>query len=514
MAATRLDVVLFGATGFTGQFIARRLAAASAAASRSGEGMSVGIAGRSRERLSTLRDSIAAAGLPAPQLIIADVADAASLRAMAARGKVLINAVGPFRFFGEAVVAACIAERCDYVDITGEPAFMEQMVNKYDAAAKAAGVIVCNTAAFDSIPADIGAAKAAALLRSGGFLPTSVVAYLSLQSTHPKGVGGHFATFESAVHGVGSSAELARIRKEYAAAHPAVAVVPSYGGRPGAARDGAQLKKPFFWSKEVGKWVVPFPGSDASVVRRTQRSNLLLRLEDKAADGAAAGAASATSSAASSEVPIGFSTFATLPSTWALVLMLVYGALFMLLARFAAGRKLLLRFPGLFSNGVFSHGGPDDTQIAATSFTYRFVAVGHKSEEVPAVLARPRVRARSKAAAAATADASAPLPPATARAVLEVRGREPGYDATSNIVTCVALTLLKERAAGSLPGRLRGGVFTPGVVFGEGSPAGGRLTRMLEESGALSFVTLEAPHVAGAAASSGSAAAVAGVKQA
>ena len=68
------------------QIIARRLAAASAAASRSGEGMSVGIAGRSRERLSTLRDSIAAAGLPAPQLIIADVADAASLQAMAARG--------------------------------------------------------------------------------------------------------------------------------------------------------------------------------------------------------------------------------------------------------------------------------------------------------------------------------------------------------------------------------------------------------------------------------------------
>lgn len=520
-------------TGFTGQFIARRLAAASAAASRNREVLSVGIAGRSRERLTSLRDSIVAAGMPAPQLIIADVADAASLRAMAARGKVLINAVGPFRFFGEAVVAACIAERCDYVDITGEPAFMEQMVNKYDAAAKAAGVIVCNTAAFDSIPADIGAAKAASLLRSGGFLPTSVVAYLTLQSTHPKGVGGHFATFESAVHGVGSTSDLGRIRKDYAAAHPAVAAVPSYGGKLLGARDGALLRKPFFWSKEVGKWVVPFPGSDASVVRRTQRSNLLLRLEDKPAASAASGAGGAaaapgasSSSAPPEVIPIGFSTFATLPSTWSLVLMLLYGALFMLLARFGAGRKLLLRFPGLFSNGVFSHAGPDEAQIAATSFTYRFVAVGHKGEEAAAVLARPRVRARGKAAAAgaaaaATADASpssASLPPATARAVLEVRGREPGYDATSNIVSCVALTLLKERAAGSLPGRLRGGVFTPAVVFAEGSPAGGRLTRMLEESGALSFVTLEAPHVAGsgsgAAGSSGSAAAAAGVKQA
>lgn len=494
-------------TGFTGQFIARRLAAAAAAAARRGEILTVGIAGRSRERLASLRESLVSAGLPAPQSIIADVGDAASLRAMASQSKVLINAVGPFRFYGEAVVAACVAERCDYVDITGEPAFMERMVNVYDAAAREAGVIICNTCAFDSIPADLGTAKAAALLRSGGFLPTSVVAYLTLQSTSPRGVGGHFATFESAVHGVGSAAELSRIRKEYAATHPAVAAVPSYGGRLLAARDGALLKRPFFFSKDVGKWVVPFPGSDASVVRRSQRSLLLQRLEDKPSSSAsaAAGDVSKGTAIAAAQVPLGFSTFATLPSTWALVLMLFYGAVFMLLARFSAGRKVLLRFPALFSNGVFSHEGPTEAQIAATSFTYRFVAVGHRAEEAAAVLANPRIRTRGKAAAAAgTAVApSSALPPATARAVLEVRGREPGYDATSNIIACVALTLLRERAAGSLPGRLRGGVFTPAVVFGEGTPAGSRLTHMLEESGALSFVTVEAPHIAGGAAEGG-----------
>ena len=170
-----LDIVVFGASGFTGRFIARKFASL---------GQSYALAGRDAARLEKVRGEIAASGLPGPSaLIIAEVSDEGSLISMTARARIVVNAVGPFRFYGEPVVRACIASRCDYVDITGEPEFMERIELKYGAAASSAGVIILSAAAFDSIPADYGAAKAAHALRERGFLPTAVIAYLGLHST-------------------------------------------------------------------------------------------------------------------------------------------------------------------------------------------------------------------------------------------------------------------------------------------------------------------------------------------
>lgn len=473
------DITIFGATGFTGAFIARRLAKEAAKK----KGLRYALAGRSAAKLNALVAELKSEGLKAPTFIgIGDVSDEASLVAIAQRSRVLINATGPYRFFGPPVVKSCIAAGCHYVDITGEPAFMESMVNEHDQEARRTGTLVVNACAFDSIPADFGALSAAHLLRKGGFVPTQVVAYLGLKSTHPAGIGGHYATFESAVHGVGSTADLAAIRKAYARKNPETAVVPSYGGRPLACADGKVLKKPFFFSNEVGLWVVPFPGSDASVVRRTQRSLLQLQLQGQG------------------QVPIAFSTFATVPSTYAFVLMLLYGLVFSLLAKFSWGRKILLAHPKLFSNGVFSHEGPSPEQIKQTSFTYRFVAVGHKAEEAALVLANPKSKkTKSADAAAATQGSGASdvkLPPATARAVLEIQGSEPGYDATSAIVTAAAISLLQNR--GSLPA---GGVFTPGVLFRPGTAAGDQL--MAETADCLRFVTLEEPKVVAVGTGSG-----------
>ena len=75
---------------------------------------------------------------------------------MAARASVIMNATGPYRFYGEAVVTACIAATTDYVDLCGEPEFIDRCLLRHADAAKSAGVVIVHSCAFDSVPADIG----------------------------------------------------------------------------------------------------------------------------------------------------------------------------------------------------------------------------------------------------------------------------------------------------------------------------------------------------------------------
>jgi len=88
--------------------------------------------------------------------IVADVSNSDSLQAMARQGKVVINCVGPYRFFGEKVVKACVTEGTHHVDVSGEPQYLENMQLKYHKEAEDKGVYVVGACGFDSIPADCG----------------------------------------------------------------------------------------------------------------------------------------------------------------------------------------------------------------------------------------------------------------------------------------------------------------------------------------------------------------------
>ncbi len=88
--------------------------------------------------------------------IMADTSDAESLKSMARQGKVILNCVGPYRFFGEQMVKACIEEGSHHVDVSGEPQFLEGMQLKYHKMAEDKGVYVVGSCGFDSIPADCG----------------------------------------------------------------------------------------------------------------------------------------------------------------------------------------------------------------------------------------------------------------------------------------------------------------------------------------------------------------------
>ena len=144
------DVVVFGATGFTGRLVAEVLTARSAA----GRGPAWAMAGRSAGKLAAVRRVIGAPdSLP---LIEADATDPAALAALVAQAKVVITTVGPYQHHGEALVSACAQAGTDYVDLCGEPLWMARMIPRLQAPARASGARIVFSCGFDSIPFDLG----------------------------------------------------------------------------------------------------------------------------------------------------------------------------------------------------------------------------------------------------------------------------------------------------------------------------------------------------------------------
>ncbi len=149
-ANAEFDVVVFGATGFTGQLVAEYLNKQYGKNS----GVTWAMAGRSADKLAEVRDLI---GAPSnTPLIVADSSDAASLEDMARRAKCVLTSVGPYSLYGEPVVKACVEAGADYVDLCGEVLFMREMIAKYQTAAIQSGARLVFSCGFDSIPFDLG----------------------------------------------------------------------------------------------------------------------------------------------------------------------------------------------------------------------------------------------------------------------------------------------------------------------------------------------------------------------
>ncbi len=145
-----LDVIVFGATGFTGRLVAEYLAG------RYGVDGDVrwAMAGRSQDKLEAVRDEI---GAPKDTpLVVADSADPASLRALAERTKCVLTTVGPYTHYGEDLLAACVETGTDYVDLCGEVLWMHDMIERYHARAVETGARIVFSGGFDSIPFDHG----------------------------------------------------------------------------------------------------------------------------------------------------------------------------------------------------------------------------------------------------------------------------------------------------------------------------------------------------------------------
>ena len=148
--AKAFDLVVHGATGFTGRLVVEYLLQRYPA----GSGLRWAMGGRSAEKLASVRDAI---GAPADTpLVLTDSSDPASLQALMEQTRLVLTTVGPYQLYGSELVAACAAAGVDYVDLCGEPAWMRQMIDAHEAAAKASGARIVFSCGFDSIPFDMG----------------------------------------------------------------------------------------------------------------------------------------------------------------------------------------------------------------------------------------------------------------------------------------------------------------------------------------------------------------------
>ncbi len=246
MADRQYDVALLGATGFTGALTAEYLARNAPGTTR------LAMAGRNQAKLEEVRRKLGEGGSELP-LVRADVNDPDSLASLAESTKVLITTVGPYIHYGEPVVAACAAAGTDYVDLTGEPEFVDLMWLRYHEQAQETGARLVHSCGFDSIPYDLGA------LFSVNHVPEQE--RISLEGFVRAGGAPSGGTFHSAVHIMGRlrhGARVARERREREE-RPADRRVRGVAGRP--------HNEP-----AAGGWVVPFPTIDPQTVVRSARA--------------------------------------------------------------------------------------------------------------------------------------------------------------------------------------------------------------------------------------------------
>jgi short subunit dehydrogenase-like uncharacterized protein len=150
MASAKFDIVVYGATGFTGQLVAEYLAAHY----KGDRSLKWAMAGRSRAKLAAVRDAIGAPkDLP---LIVADSGDPVSLKVMVGQTKSVITTVGPYMLYGNELLAACVEAGVDYFDLCGEPIWMRQKIEQHEQAAKKSGARIVFSCGYDSLPFELG----------------------------------------------------------------------------------------------------------------------------------------------------------------------------------------------------------------------------------------------------------------------------------------------------------------------------------------------------------------------
>src|SRR6478609_5328833 len=240
------DLVLFGATGFTGQLTAEYLAR------HAPDGMRWALAGRSPEKLAKVRSHLATISpvLGELELLHADVGDPTSLADVAGRARVVITTVGPYVAYGEPLVAACAEAGTDYVDLTGEPEFVDRMYLAHHETAVRTGARIVHACGFDSVPHDLGVFYTLQQFHARG--PVAVRGVVRASATFSGG------TFHSAMTAFSHGRQMRAVAQERRRAEP----------RPEGRRSRAVAGKPHK-DPVLGFWLLPMPTIDPFVVARS-----------------------------------------------------------------------------------------------------------------------------------------------------------------------------------------------------------------------------------------------------
>ncbi|XP_075155733.1 saccharopine dehydrogenase-like oxidoreductase [Haematobia irritans] len=398
MATEKLDAIIFGATGYTGKIVVED-------AIEILKDFKWGIAGRNESKLLTIRESIGnriGQDLSHIPIIIADVSDSKSLDEMAKRCKIILNCVGPYRVYGEAVVKACIDAGTHYVDVTGEPQFVDSMQLKYHELAQANGAYVIPTCGFESICAEM-----AVLYTEKNYpgLLNSVESYwetkLNYENKSSKAIL-HSGTWDSVIYYLQHFKEIALLQRKLNCEK-----VPIFKPE---LKPQSGIQK----TEDLKSYFLNIPTTARYMVQRSQR--LLYLNEEKR--------------------PIQFTTYVGFRSyLWAIFVPLVM-MIGLVMARFNFTRKLLLKYPQIFSFGYMTPEGPLEVNRKGVEFRYTLKAKGWYNST-------PQ-----------TPDPSVEL-------ITRISGNDPYYGITSKSLLASAKTILLEHE--KMPGS--GGVFPPGYAF-------------------------------------------------
>ncbi|KAF5286894.1 hypothetical protein FQA39_LY00427 [Lamprigera yunnana] len=399
----RVDIVLFGATGVTGEYTAPyiyRLAKE--------KSLTWGVAGRSEQKLKDVlkktADRVGVENLNDIPIFIADASNEGSILKMTSRARVIVNCCGPFLKYGEVVVKNCVASSTHHVDVSGEPYFHEIIHVKYSQAAEQKGVYLIIACGYDSVASD--AALAFLTEKFQGTL-NSMEIYVAHQSNETSHV--NYGTWETAVNSLPQTRKFFKLHKSRN--------LPSLPD----VKPKLNLRLPFSKAKAINeprKWITPVPSPDYYVIQRSQR---YFYENDKKRPAQV--------------------KFYLVTDSWIYILSAIFsGLLLLILCRFKFGRNLLLKYPEKFTNGYITRNRLKEEDIGS-DIHMSFYGKGW-SEEFDNVQYQSTIP-----------------PNKTVLAKLVVNN--PGYKYTCLTSALAAVTLLTETSKL----RSNGGVLTPSVAF-------------------------------------------------
>jgi short subunit dehydrogenase-like uncharacterized protein len=399
------DIVVYGATGFTGEKVVKYIV-------EQHPEIKLAISGRNEQTLQTIasRVNLAPSAILVASLDYDD--DDQQLEDVLRKATIVLACAGPFRHVGRALVRAAIAAGTDYLDICGEPQFFDDMLVEFEAAARAASVLVVSACAFDCVPAELSVAFVSRELQTQ--YPDSPVTCVELVHQFVGVSRFHATTFHAAVDGFHASINGAltksRQRVKDTLSIPKPPPAPDHWPN---IRMDAPTTTSFVpvYHEWTNTYLLRFMGADGAAIRNSQR---YLRMRQNQSE---------------QQPQPKLSVCLGVPTKVGAYTILGFGALFSFLARYSWGCRLLHRYPSLFTAGYFTNEGPTDEQLDRGSFETRSVAYGWTKDQC---------------------------------VVATCRGPELGYVATPKILTALALAVLNHRE--TLP--FSGGVMLPGALFG------------------------------------------------
>lgn len=253
------DVVVWGATGFTGRLVAGYLASQYGI----GNDLRWAIGGRNPARLKAVRDGLGRDATALP-ILVADSHDPQSLAAMVRRTRVVCSTVGPFASLGSELVAACAEQGTDYCDIAGEAHWIRAMIDSHEETARTSGAHIVNCCGFDSLPSDLGTWFVQQAMRQRHGVAAAEVA-MRVRRIKGKFSGGTFATLLETVKAAAGDPSVRR-----ALGHP-------YALNPAGRQTGPPPTDPRGprWDRHTRAWIAPFIMASINT-RIVRRSNVLL----------------------------------------------------------------------------------------------------------------------------------------------------------------------------------------------------------------------------------------------